>query len=236
MTVPFMRAYTERIVSICHRHRAYAIGGMAAYIPNRRDPEAYQRAIDGVRADKVREAGDGFDGTWVAHPDLVNVGLEVFDGVLGERANQLERTRDDVEVSAADLIDLRVPDAQVTEAGLRGNIDVAVRYTASWLAGTGAVALNNLMEDAATAEISRSQVWQWVRHGARLAEGGTVTRDLVTSLFAEERAALAQEAGSTEHLAAQFEQAASLIESLVLSEDCPPFLTLPAYDLLEGGT
>ena len=233
MMVPFMRAYTERIVSICHRHGAYAIGGMAAYIPNRRDAEAYQRAVDGVRADKVREAGDGFDGTWVAHPDLVDVGLEVFDGVLGERPHQLERTRDEVATTVAELVDLHVPDAQVTEGGLRGNVDIAVRYTAAWLGGTGAVALDNLMEDAATAEIARSQVWQWLRHGAPLAEGGTVTRDRVTSLFAEARVRLREEAGGDEQ-AAHFEQAADLIESLVISEDCPPFLTLPAYELLEG--
>jgi malate synthase len=165
MTTPFMRAYTELLVKTCHRRGAHAMGGMAAFIPSRRDPEVNERALAKVREDKVREAGDGFDGTWVAHPDLVPVATEVFDGVLGERPNQVERRRDEVSVSASDLIDLRVAGGAVTEEGLRQNVSVGIRYIESWLRGVGAAAIDNLMEDAATAEISRSQVWQWVHAG-----------------------------------------------------------------------
>ncbi|HET9322254.1 MAG TPA: malate synthase A, partial [Gaiellaceae bacterium] len=165
MTTPFMRAYTELLVKTCHRRGAHAMGGMAAFIPSRRDPEVNERALAKVREDKVREAGDGFDGTWVAHPDLVPVATEVFDGVLGGRPNQLDRRRDEVSVSADDLLDLHVEGGEVTEEGLRQNVSVGIRYLESWLRGVGAAAIDNLMEDAATAEISRSQVWQWVHAG-----------------------------------------------------------------------
>src|SRR5690606_38052675 len=169
MTVPFMRAYTQLLVQTCHRRGAHAIGGMAAFIPNRRDPAVTEAALAGVRDDKEREAGDGFDGTWVAHPDLVPVAREVFDRVLGSRPNQLDRLRDDVRVSARDLLDVTVAGGRITEAGLRNNVSVAIQYIASWLRGTGAAAIYNLMEDAATAEIARAQIWQWILHGARLA-------------------------------------------------------------------
>jgi malate synthase len=215
MTTPFMRAYTELLVKTCHRRGAHAMGGMAAFIPSRRDPEINERALGKVREDKVREAGDGFDGTWVAHPDLVPVAAEVFDGVLGGRPNQLERMRDDVDVSAADLLDLRVEGGEVTEAGLRQNVSVGLRYIESWLRGVGAAAIDNLMEDAATAEISRSQVWQWVHHGV-------FTPDHVRTVIAEEL----PEGG-------RFEEAREIFERVALADDFVEFLTLPAYDYID---
>ena len=166
MTVPFMRAYTELLVQTCHRRGAHAIGGMAAFIPSRRDAEVNATALARVREDKAREARAGFDGAWVAHPDLVPVVAEVFGEVLGDRPHQKDRQRDDVEVTARELLDVRVPGGRVTEAGVRGNVSVALQYLAAWLGGSGAVAINNLMEDAATAEIARSQLWQWIRHRA----------------------------------------------------------------------
>ncbi len=175
MTVPFMRAYAELLVRTCHRRGAHAMGGMAAYIPSRRDPEANELALAKVAEDKVREANAGFDGTWVAHPDLVAPAMAEFDRVLGDRPNQVDRQREDVVVSAEELLDVRVPDGEITEAGLGTNVNVGMRYLASWLSGVGAAAIDNLMEDAATAEISRSQIWQWVAHGAELATGETVT-------------------------------------------------------------
>ncbi|MGH3037782.1 MAG: malate synthase, partial [Gaiellaceae bacterium] len=190
MTVPFMRAYTQLLVATCHRRGAHAMGGMAAFIPSRRDPEVNETAIAKVREDKERETGDGFDGTWVAHPDLVPVATAVFDAALGERPNQLERLREDVSVSAGDLLDLRVPGGEITEAGLRLNVSVGIRYLAAWLAGTGAAAIDNLMEDAATAEISRSQVWQWINNAAALDTGEVITRELVERILEEEYAAL----------------------------------------------
>src|SRR5690348_14179046 len=165
MTVPFMRAYTELLVRSCHRRGAHAIGGMAAFIPSRRDAEVNEIALAKVRDDKERESGDGFDGTWVAHPDLVPVATEVFDSVLGERPNQVDRLREDVKVSAEELIDFTVPGGDVTDGGLHTNVSVGVRYLDSWLNGVGAAAIDNLMEDAATAEISRAQVWTWVKAG-----------------------------------------------------------------------
>ena len=165
MTVPFMRAYTELLVATCHRHDAHAIGGMAAFIPSRRDAEVNEAALSRVRDDKLRESGDGFDGTWVAHPDLVPVATEVFDGVLGSRPNQVDRKRDDVQPDAAALVNFDVPGGEITEAGLRANVSVGARYLDAWLKGTGAAAIDNLMEDVATAEISRSQVWSWVDAG-----------------------------------------------------------------------
>jgi malate synthase len=165
MTVPFMRAYTELLVRTCHDREAHAIGGMAAFIPSRRDPEVNAVALAKVSEDKRREAGDGFDGTWVAHPDLVPTALAEFDAVLGGRPNQVERKRPEVEVSEDDLLDFDVPGGEITDEGLRVNVSVGVRYVDAWLHGVGAAAIDNLMEDAATAEISRAQVWSWVQAG-----------------------------------------------------------------------
>jgi malate synthase len=211
MAVPFMRAYTELLVSTCHRRGAHAIGGMAAFIPSRRDPEVNRVALAKVREDKERESGAGFDGTWVAHPDLVPVAQEVFDGVLDGRPNQLERLRDDVRVSADELLDFEIPGGEVTEEGLRTNVSVGVRYVDSWLRGVGAAAIDNLMEDAATAEISRSQVWQWVRRGR----------------FTPQRVREEIDALRDGH-----PEAAELFEGLALADGLVEFLTLPAYDRL----
>src|SRR6266700_4206171 len=175
MTAPFLRAYTELLVRTCHKRGAHAIGGMAAFIPSRRDPQVNATALAKVREDKLREAGDGFDGSWVAHPDLVPVCREVFDGVLGDRPNQLDKLREDVSVTAADLLAIAKTPGEITEAGLRNNVSVGLQYLAAWLGGDGAVGIFNLMEDAATAEIARSQVWQWVRNDIELAEGARVT-------------------------------------------------------------
>jgi malate synthase len=189
MTVPFMRAYTELLVRTCHRRGAHAFGGMAALIPNRRDPDATERALDGVRADKKREAGDGFDGTWVAHPDLVDVAREQFDIVLDGRPNQLERLRDDVDVSPSQLLDFASAGHEVTEEGVRNNVSVSLRYLTSWLSGSGADAVFNLMEDVATAEIARSQLWQWLHRYARLADGTVLTRERLREIERSEAAA-----------------------------------------------
>jgi malate synthase len=233
MTAPFMRAYTELLVKTCHRRGAVAMGGMAAFVPDRADPETTAVAFEKVRADKTREAGDGFDGSWVAHPDLVPVCREVFDDVLGDRPNQLDRQRPEVEVSAADLLDVASAGGAVTEAGLRTNLSVGVAYTAAWLSGNGAVALHSLMEDAATAEISRSQVWQHLRHGVMLADTGrTMTRELVRQVLDEEVAALRADV-PPDRFAAAYEPAARLVADLVLADDYVDFLTLPAYELLE---
>jgi malate synthase len=217
MTVPFMRAYTELLVKTCHRRGAHAMGGMAAFVPSRRDPEVNEVALAKVREDKQREAGNGFDGTWVAHPDLVPVAMEEFDAVLGSRPNQVERLREEVDVAAADLLDVRVPEGEITDEGVRGNVSVGLRYLESWLRGTGAVAIYNLMEDAATAEISRSQVWQWLRHGR-------IERDQVVGF---EDAELA-EAGE-----GRWDDARALFDRVALSEELEEFLTLPAYELID---
>jgi malate synthase len=223
MTAPFMRAYTELLVSTCHRRGAFAMGGMAAFIPSRRDPEVNAVALAKVREDKEREAGDGFDGSWVAHPDLVPVCQEVFDRVLGDRPNQLDRQRPEVSVTAEQLLDVAATPGEVTEAGVRGNVSVALQYLAAWMAGNGAVAINNLMEDAATAEISRSQVWQWVHNGVRLPDGTPVTADLVRSILAEESSKLGPESA----------RAAELFDQVALDDDFVDFLTLPAYKLID---
>ena len=225
MTVPFMRAYTELLVATCHRRGAHAIGGMAAFIPSRRDPAVNETAMARVRADKERESGDGFDGTWVAHPDLVPLATDIFDGVLGSRPHQKERLRDDVAVSAADLLALRVEGGHVTEAGVRLNVSVALQYLDSWLGGNGAAAINNLMEDAATAEISRSQLWQWRAVGTRLEDGRVVDAGLYRAIRDEEVARLGEGGG---HLA----QAATVLDRLVLADEFAEFLTLEAYRLL----
>src|SRR4029453_19144068 len=186
MTAPFMRAYTELLVSTCHRRGAFAMGGMAAFIPSRRDPEVNERALTQVRADKEREAGDGFDGSWVAHPDLVPVCREVFDGVLGDRPNQLDRSREDVTVTAEQLLDVAATPGRVAAEGLRNDVSVGLQYLEAWLRGSGAVGINNLMEDAATAEIARSQVWQWIHNAVRLEDGTEITADLVGRIEDEE--------------------------------------------------
>jgi malate synthase len=229
MTVPFMRAYTELLVKTCHRRGAFAMGGMAAFIPSRRDPQVNEVALPKVREDKLRESRDGFDGTWVAHPDLVPVAREVFAEFMGDRPNQLDRQRPEVSVESQQLLDLRVPDGQLTEAGLRSNISVGIQYIESWLRGTGAAAIFNLMEDAATAEISRSQVWQWVHHGGILSSGQRVTRDLVLSLIGDELTKIP----ARENPNNRFDEARQLFEQVALSEPFTEFLTLPAYEHID---
>lgn len=226
MTVPFMRAYTELLVHTCHKHGAHAIGGMAAFIPNRRDPVVTENALAKVREDKTRESNDGCDGTWVAHPDLVPVALECFDKVLGDRPNQKEKLREDVAVQSTDLINIKASGGRISEAGLRMNVSVALQYINAWLNGNGAAAINNLMEDAATAEISRSQIWQWIRHAAELDDGRPVTRVLYTQIRDEE---LAKLGGSTVE---RYEESAELLDGLILNDAFVEFLTIPAYDLL----
>src|SRR6266545_3687438 len=230
MTVPFMRAYTELLVKTCHRRGAFALGGMAAFIPNRRDPEVNEKALAKVREDKVREANDGFDGTWVAHPDLVETAMKEFDRVLGDKPNQLERQRSEVVGQAKLLLDVKIPGATITEAGLRTNVSVGIQYIASWLRGTGAAAINNLMEDAATAEISRSQVWQWVDQRVPLAEGPTVTGELVKKIEQEELARIRTTVGDEVFSKGRYEEAASLFDDVALSPDFAEFLTLPGYE------
>ena len=231
MTTPFMRAYTERLVQVCHRRGAHAMGGMAAFVPNRRDAAVTEAATAKVREDKLREAGDGFDGTWVAHPDLVPIAMEVFAAQLGDRPNQKERQRPEVRVEPEQLLRLDVPGGQVTRQGVRTNVDVALQYLDAWLRGAGAVAIHNLMEDAATAEISRAQLWQWIRHGAPLADGGVVTRELYEETRAAELAALEAARGAAP---SRLRDAAHLLDELVLGDRFAEFLTISAYRMLEG--
>jgi malate synthase len=216
MAVPFMFAYTELLVKTCHARGAHAMGGMAAFIPSRRDPEVNAAALEKVREDKEREAGQGFDGTWVAHPDLVPVATEIFDRVLGASPNQLDRQRDDVSSSAADLLDVASTPGEITKEGLHNNVSVGIQYLAAWLQGSGAVAIFNLMEDAATSEISRSQVWQWLRHGK--VERGDVDR------------AIDEEVGK---LGDGYDEARGLFEQVALGDEFVEFLTLPAYEHLD---
>ena len=235
MTVPFMRAYTELLVRTCHRRGAHAIGGMAALIPSRKDPEANERATAAVAADKEREAGDGFDGTWVAHPDVVATAMARFDRVLGDRPNQVDRRREDVEVGAPELLDVAATPGAITETGLRNDVNVGIQYISSWLRGNGAAGIYGLMEDAATAEIARSQVWQWIRHGRALEDGTPVTRELVQRLETEELEKVRAEIGDD----AWFEregrplQSRELFELVALSDRLAEFLTLPAYERLD---
>jgi malate synthase len=226
MAVPFMRAYAQLLVRTCHARGAHAIGGMAAFIPNRRDPEVTATALAKVREDKEREAGDGFDGTWIAHPDLNPVAMEVFDRVFGDRPHQKERLREDVIVTAKDLWDTRVPGGQITEEGVRLNVSVALQYLDAWLNGDGAAAINNLMEDAATAEISRAQLWQWIRHGATLDDGRQITADLYREVRAEELEKLGNPASR------RLGDAAEILDALVLNDAFEEFLTLRAYGYL----
>ncbi|MGI8751792.1 MAG: malate synthase A [Acidimicrobiales bacterium] len=228
MTSPFMRAYSELLVKTCHRRGAHAIGGMAAFIPNSRKPEVTEAALTKVAEDKKREAGDGFDGTWVAHPGLVATAQEEFDAVLGDAPNQLDRQRQEVNVGPARLLEVSCPPDGITAAGLHTNISVGLRYLTAWLSGTGAAAIDDLMEDAATAEISRAQVWQWVHHQRTLADGTPVTPESVRAGLDSEVDALA-EAGYDAGLVAQ---ARSVFEKVALADDFPTFLTLPAYELL----
>jgi len=232
MTVPFMRAYTELLVKTCHKRGAFAMGGMAAFIPNRRSPEVTANALERVRDDKAREANDGFDGTWVAHPDLVPIAMAVFDEVLGNAPNQIHRQRPEVSVTAGDLLNFAATPGQVTEQGLRLNINVAIQYIESWLRGTGAVAIHNLMEDAATAEISRSQIWQWLKQGARLTGGQPVTADLIRQLIDEELEKVHRAIGPMAFTCGRFHGARMLFEQVALAQEFPEFLTIPAYDQL----
>ena len=226
MAAPFMQAYAQLLVRTCHRRGAHAIGGMAAFIPSRKDAAVNEQALAKVREDKTREATNGYDGSWVAHPDLVPVCREVFDGVLGERPNQLDVQRDDVAPDAAALLDLRDTPGQATEAGLRNDISVGLQYLASWLRGSGAVGIFNLMEDAATAEIARSQVWQWLHNDVTLDTGDTVTRELVERVVDEEVAALVATGADEAGLA----DARSLFVEVAVADDFVEFLTLPAYE------
>ena len=217
MTVPFMHAYSDLLAKTCHARGAFAIGGMAAFIPNRRDPEVTENALARVHEDKEREAGSGFDGTWVAHPDLVPIAEEEFDKVLGDRPNQLERQRPDVSVTGAQLLDVPSTPGEITEAGIRQNVSVGIQYLAAWLNGTGAAAIYNLMEDVATAEISRSQLWQWVHHGR-------VERERVRAIADEEVASLPPQP--------RLDEARDVFEQVALADEFVEFLTLPAYELL----
>ncbi len=233
MEVPFMRAYTELMVATCHRRRAHAIGGMAAFIPNRRLPDVTEHALGQVAADKRREAEQGCDGTWVAHPDLVEVAMAEFDRVLGDRPHQIDRLRDDVNVSGAELLDTHVEGGRITREGIATNVSVGIRYLAAWLTGTGAAAIDNLMEDAATAEISRSALWQWVRHGATTADGSPITAELVRAVVDEEMGGLAQALGEEAFTAGRYHEARSLFEEVALAPDFIDFLTIPAYEKLD---
>jgi malate synthase len=228
-----MRAYSELLVATCHRRGAFAMGGMAAFIPSRRDPAVNEVALAKVREDKEREAGDGFDGSWVAHPDLVPVCQEIFDRVLGDRPNQLDKQRPDVAVGPGQLLDVASLGAAVTEAGLRNNVSVALQYLEAWLRGNGAVAINNLMEDAATAEISRSQVWQWIHNGVRLPDGTEITADLVGRIEDEELAAIRAAIGDEAWTAGRFDDARKLFERVALADDFADFLTTAAYDSID---
>ncbi|MFJ6635003.1 malate synthase A [Streptomyces sp. NPDC091376] len=234
MTAPFMRAYTELLVRTCHRRGAHAIGGMAAFIPSRRDAEVNKVAFEKVKADKDREAADGFDGSWVAHPDLVPIALASFDAVLGDKPNQKDRLREDVSVAAGDLIAIDSLDAHPTYEGLRNAVQVGIRYIEAWLRGLGAVAIFNLMEDAATAEISRSQIWQWINAGVVFENGERATPELARKVAAEELAAIREEIGEEAFAAGKWQQAHDLLLHVALDEDYADFLTLPAYEQLTG--
>jgi malate synthase len=222
MTVPFMRAYTQLLIRTCHRREAHAIGGMAAFIPSRRDEQVNELALRKVREDKVRESTDGSDGTWVAHPDLVPHVIPIFEERSGNKPHQKDLLREDVSVSEKDLLDFRVPEGKITEAGLRANINIALQYLDSWLNGNGAAGINNLMEDTATAEISRAQIWQWIHHNATLEDGRTVTSTLYEQMRTEElNTVLAQNEG-------RYREAAENLDGLILRDDFVDFLTLPA--------
>lgn len=230
MTTDFMRAYSLLVIQTCHKRGAHAMGGMAAQIPIKNDPEANKAAFEKVRADKEREARDGHDGTWVAHPGLVAVAKEVFDAHMPE-ANQIEsKPRPDVQVTAEELI--RVPDGTISEHGLRQNIKVGIQYLEAWLGGNGCVPLYHLMEDAATAEISRTQVWQWLHHNATLDDGRTIDLHLYGAMLEEEMDAIRAEVGEDRFQNGQFKLAARLFDELAREDDFTEFLTLKAQDYL----
>ncbi|MFE9849681.1 malate synthase A [Streptomyces sp. NPDC005576] len=232
MTAPFMRAYTELLVRTCHKRGAHAIGGMAAFIPSRRDAEANKVAFEKVKADKDREAADGFDGSWVAHPDLVPIALASFDAVLGDKPNQKDRLREDVSVAAGDLIAVDSLDARPTYDGWRNAVAVGIRYIEAWLRGTGAVAIFGLMEDAATAEISRSQIWQWINADVVFENGRHATADLAREVAAEELATVRAGIGDEAFAAGRWQEAHDLLLRVALDTDYTDFLTLPAYEQL----
>ena len=232
MTVPFMRAYTELLVRTCHHRGAHAIGGMAAFVPSRRDAKVNEMAMTRVREDKLRESNDGFDGTWVAHPDLVDVASEVFDMCLGEHPHQKARLREDVRVYARELVNISVPGGELTETGARSNVDVALQYLDAWLCGSGAVAIHSLMEDAATAEIARAQLWYWVRKRSGLADGGQMSEERYLMIRREVLTALIEERAGAEH---RLPDAAELLDRLVLSPGIREFLTIEGHALLVSG-
>ncbi len=227
MNVPFMRSYCDLLVKTCHRRKAHAMGGMAAFIPSRKDKELNEKALAKVHEDKEREAGQGFDGTWVAHPDLVSVAREEFDKVLKDAPNQKTKLREDVSVKAEELLNAGIEGAKISEAGLANNISVALQYLDNWLRGTGAAAIYNLMEDAATAEISRAQIWLWIQKSSKLEDGRAVTRELYKDLKEKELASLKENASG------RLDDAAELLDKLVLNDEFIEFLTLPAYELLD---
>jgi len=227
MNVPFMRAYCDMLVNTCHRRGAHAMGGMAAFIPSRRDAEINKVAMARVTEDKERETKQGFDGTWVAHPDLVALAKQVFDTHLGSRPNQKDNLRSEVKVEAKQLIDLTVDGGKISEAGFRNNINVALQYIESWLRGVGAAAIHNLMEDAATAEISRAQLWQWIKNQEKLDDGRLITRELYSQIADEEIASLtAQQPG-------RYAEARKILDNLVLNDLFIEFLTIPAYEYIK---
>jgi malate synthase len=225
MTVPFLRAYTELLIKTCHRRDAHALGGMAPFIPSRKDPEINEKAFAKTREDKKREVTDGFDGTWVAHPDLVKIAAEEFDKVLGKKPHQKEKLRSEVSVAASQLTDTKVPGGTITEAGFRNNVNVALQYVNSWLMGNGAASIFNLMEDAATAEISRAQLWQWIKNKAKLDDGRTATGDLYRTVRDEELGKLGH--------GGRLGEAAEILDGLILSQDFAEFLTNSAYQRLD---
>ncbi|MBS1991724.1 MAG: malate synthase A [Cyanobacteria bacterium SZAS LIN-2] len=227
MNVPFMRAYCDLLVNTCHRRGAHAMGGMAAFIPSRRDAEINKVAMAKVTEDKERETKQGFDGTWVAHPDLVPLAKQVFDAHLGTRANQKDNLRSDVNVQPSQLIDFTVDGAKISEAGFRNNINVALQYIESWLRGVGAAAIHNLMEDAATAEISRAQLWQWIKNGEKLDDGRLITKELYSAVAAEELAKLTAENPG------RYKEAAQILDDLVVNDRFVEFLTIPAYEYIK---
>lgn len=231
MTAPMMRAYTDLLVQTCHKRGAFAIGGMAAFVPSRKDAEINKVAFEKVRADKVREADDGFDGSWVAHPDLVAVCKEVFDGVLGNKPNQLDRQRPEINVLAEDLLAVAHTPGQITEEGLRSNIDVSLQYLAAWFAGSGAVAIHNLMEDAATVEISRSQIWQQVKNAVTYADTHNLaSKELVREILSSEASRLVAQGWDGKKI----KQASILLERISLDDNYVDFLTLPALEMIDG--
>ena len=226
MTVPFMKAYTELLVKTCHRRGAFAMGGMAALIPSRKDEEANERAIEAVKEDKKREAEAGFDGTWVAHPDVVPAAKEEFDKVLGDKPNQIDKQRPEVSVSPEQLLDAAATPGDITEDGLRNDVNVGFQYISFWLGGRGAAGINNMMEDAATAEISRSQIWQWIRHGK-------FDREHVRAALDEEMDRIHADVGDDVWERGRPDDTREIFERVALSEDFPEFLTLIAYDYID---